>query len=207
MLFVIAFNYEFLSVIYHCSLMTNSDEEDEDDVLLENFFLGLRVENNMSLIRSLREILCEIVEQDEDDHVHHSIVPLERAHIKIVEFQCSREKLMMLYNILGAFIEEIPQSEVTVKSLRMMGDNVVMVGVESEHLVRLHNDVKTVLLDNNISVDTSPFTPGITLLESEHKLNINSNIFGECLKQSEMKIHENSFRQVPEPSNWKTGGW
>ena len=121
----------------------------------------------------MREVLCEFIEQDEDN----SIVPLERAHIKIVEFQCSREKAGYLKDIIGTLLDATAPP-VIVKGLKMIGDTVILASVESDYLVQLQHDVKTLLLDNNISVDTSPFNPGIPLFLSEQTLNVSQEFLG-----------------------------
>ena len=127
--------------------------------------------------RGLREVLCEFIEQDEHNSIHYSIVPLERAHIKIVEFKCSKEKAGYLKDLFGAFLDA-NAPPVTVKGLKMIGDKVILASVESDYLVKLHHDVKTLLLDNNISVDTSLFTPGIPLFLSEQTLNVSQEFLG-----------------------------
>ena len=80
-------------------------------------------------------------------------------------------------DLFGAFLDATAPP-VTVKGLKMIGDKAILASVESDYLVQLQHDVKTLLLDNNISVDTSPFTPGIPLFLSEQTLHVSQEFLG-----------------------------
>lgn len=141
-----------------------------------NFSLA-QVITNDTLKRNLRNILCEFIEKDDQNSIHYSIAPFDKAHIKVVEFQCSRKEAETLTNVIGAFFDENPPP-VKVTGLRMTGGKAILACVESDYLVWLHHEIKEILFENCISVDTSPFNPGIPLFLSNERLSISQGFIG-----------------------------